>query len=108
MVYFRKLFLAASALVLPALVSPGPYAGTMSLIGGGGAGPGIELHLPPPLPPAPAAPASGTWVRPYTQGDGGVGAVGGYSSTGGTSVTGNVYVPHYGPPAGGASVETHF
>jgi hypothetical protein len=85
------------------------FAGqSMPMISGGGAGPGVELHLPPPLPTAAAAPNSGAWVRPYVQGDGGVGAMGGYTSPGGTSVHGNIYVPNVGTPSGGASIETHF
>jgi hypothetical protein len=65
--------------------------------------PNNQVRQLPPLSPPPAS-SSGAWVRPYTAGDGGVGAMGGYQSRGGTSVTGNVYVPNNGTPSGGVSV----
>jgi hypothetical protein len=60
----------------------------------------LPMNLPAPAP----APSSPAWVRPYSTGDGGIGAMGGYRAPGGTSVGGNVYVPHSGPPSGGVLV----
>lgn len=60
----------------------------------------IPMNLPAPAP----APSSPAWVRPYSTGDGGVGAMGGYRTPGGTTFGGNVYVPHYGSPSGNFSV----
>jgi hypothetical protein len=63
-----------------------------------------ELRLPPP-PATPPAPANSGYIRPFTTGDGGIGAVGGYQR-GNTSVNGQVYVPPSGSPSGNVTV-TH-
>ena len=63
-----------------------------------------EVRQLAPMQPAPSS--SSGWVRPYTAGDGGLGAVGGYQTRGGTSVNGNVYLYGNGGATGGVSVAT--